>query len=270
MKISASAIAALSLSAALAQTEPEHVYPPNGWIGLHGVGTVAIHSMQPDGKSAPVAGRPFSGTEVRRTRQTLADGTHVDQTDSGTLCRDAQGRTRSETSRRILIYDPVAGFIYNLDKSTKTYEKYPIDGGAGSSWPVLHGPHTGTGSSHMATHGTVNSDRAHDAGSVFHADAGGHSTVETLPPQVVNGVGAKGSKITTTVPEGAFGNDREIKIINEHWYSETLEVLLKSSNSDPRFGITTYDLTGIRQTTPDPGLFQAPSDYRLQAGGHHQ
>jgi hypothetical protein len=236
MKISipVTSIFVIAVTAAIAQTGP------NGWIGLHDEGTLAI------GHSSPVTGRPFSGTELRRTVQTLADGTHVDRTETGTLYRDAQGRTRSESSRRVVIYDPVAGFTYNLDKANKTYEKY-----------ATHGEH-------MAAH------HDQEIALAFHGGPGGHPFIETLPQQFVNGINAKGSRITTVVPVGAFGNDRDIKIVNEHWYSDDLQILLKTTNSDPRFGVTTYDLTNIQQTAPNPSLFQVPSDYRQQTEGHHE
>src|SRR6266852_2890768 len=69
--------------------------------------------------------------------------------------------------------------------------------------------------------------------------------MEDLQPQVVNGIRAKGSRVTMTIPKGAFGNDRDVKVVNERWYSDDLQILLKSSNSDPRFGVTTYELTNI-------------------------
>jgi hypothetical protein len=39
--------------------------------------------------------------------------------------------------------------------------------------------------------------------------------------------------------------------------------LLKSSNNDPRFGLNVYELTEIKQTPPNPALFEPPSDYKL-------
>jgi hypothetical protein len=37
--------------------------------------------------------------------------------------------------------------------------------------------------------------------------------------------------------------------------------MVKSTNSDPRFGDTTYQVTDIVQGPQDPALFQIPSDY---------
>ena len=60
---------------------------------------------------------------------------------------------------------------------------------------------------------------------------------------------------------GTFGNDREVKVVNETWYPDDLQIMVKSSNSDPRFGVTTYELTDILQGSPDPSLFTIPADY---------
>ena len=86
---------------------------------------------------------------------------------------------------------------------------------------------------------------------------------EDLGREVINGIQCNGARMTITIPKGAFGNDRDVKVVNERWYSDDLQVLVKSSNSDPRFGVTTYELANILQAPPDPGLLRVPSDYRL-------
>ena len=75
---------------------------------------------------------------------------------------------------------------------------------------------------------------------------------------------AEGSGSGKALKRGYFGNDRDVNVVNERWYSDDLQVLLKSSNSDPRFGVTTYELTNITQVLPDPSLFQVPADYTLR------
>jgi hypothetical protein len=70
--------------------------------------------------------------------------------------------------------------------------------------------------------------------------------------------------VTITIPKGALGNDREMKVVTERWYSDELKVLVKSVNSDPRYGVTTYDLTQVVRVAPDPLLFHVPADYRPQ------
>jgi hypothetical protein len=76
--------------------------------------------------------------------------------------------------------------------------------------------------------------------------------VEDLGTMTVNGVPARGTRITTVVPLGAIGNDREFRSVNERWFSSDLNLLIKSINTDPRFGTTTYELTNISRQPPDP------------------
>ena len=64
--------------------------------------------------------------------------------------------------------------------------------------------------------------------------------------------------------KGALGNDRDFQVVNERWYSDDLKVLVKSTNTDPRYGVTTYDLTQVALGPPNPALFQVPGDYELQ------
>lgn len=61
----------------------------------------------------------------------------------------------------------------------------------------------------------------------------------------------------------------EFKIVSERWYSDDLQVLLKTINSDPRFGVNTYELTNLTQGPPDAALFQIPPDYTRQEDRGH-
>src|SRR5579862_7422351 len=45
---------------------------------------------------APVQGAPYSATITNESVQTLADGTRITQSTSGTIARDSQGRTRQD------------------------------------------------------------------------------------------------------------------------------------------------------------------------------
>jgi hypothetical protein len=99
---------------------------------------------------------------------------------------------------------------------------------------------------------------------ILRVDPGNNGNVESLPPQMVNGVLAQGTRTTETIPVGKIGNDRPINIVSERWYSNDLQMLIKSTSSDPRFGDSTYQLTNILQTSPDPSLFQIPADYTIR------
>jgi hypothetical protein len=92
---------------------------------------------------------------------------------------------------------------------------------------------------------------------------GNNWSLEYLPAQTVNGAMAQGTRTTETIPAGKIGNDRPIVIVNERWSSDDLQLLVKSTSFDPRFGDTTYQLTNIVQVPPDPSLFVIPADYTV-------
>jgi hypothetical protein len=208
----------------------------------------------PRGQSGPVQGKPLSAVEVYRTTQVLADGTHVDNTNSSQFYRDEQGRMRSESPAHVLIFDPVARVTYSLNTKQKTYYRDPMPARTAFEWIAAIG---------NGTHVDSTSDNLPGDPGASYAQRRNPSrqVTEEFPPQTINGVLGKGSRITITIPAGTFGNDRDVKVVNERWYSDDLKILLKSSNSDPRFGVTTYELTQIVQAPPNPALFQVPADY---------
>jgi hypothetical protein len=90
---------------------------------------------------------------------------------------------------------------------------------------------------------------------------------EQLGAQTIEGVAAEGTRTTFTIAAGKIGNDRPIVTVNERWYSQELQTVVLSKNSDPRMGETTYRLTNIDRSEPDPSFFQVPADYTVEEGG---
>jgi hypothetical protein len=90
---------------------------------------------------------------------------------------------------------------------------------------------------------------------------------ESLGTQSIEGVMAEGTRVTLTIPAGKIGNERPIVTVNERWYSQELQTVVLTKNSDPRMGETTYRLTNINRSEPDPSLFQVPADYTVDEGG---
>jgi hypothetical protein len=80
---------------------------------------------------------------------------------------------------------------------------------------------------------------------------------------MMEGVQAEGTRTTVTIPAGQIGNERDINIVSERWYSQELHVLVMSRHSDPRVGETVYKLTGINRTEPLHSMFEVPSDYTV-------
>jgi hypothetical protein len=96
--------------------------------------------------------------------------------------------------------------------------------------------------------------------------ADGSLKQEDLGTQTINGVMATGTRYTHTIPAGQIGNEKPIVAVSEHWYSDDLQIVVKSTRTDPRFGTTTYTVTNIQRTEPAATLFTVPADYTVQTG----
>lgn len=223
-----------------------------GFEGLHG------------GKV--VKGAPFSATTTTETTQTLSDGTTIHRTTTSALYRDSQGRSRNEvtlsgfgplqasgeTHTMVTIADPVAGAHYMLDAGNKVAHKMtgkPHGSGGGPSAE-------GAQAFQLKMQKRLQKD-----------EASGAVKTESLAAQTINGVSAEGTRTTRTIPVGQIGNDKPIQIVFERWYSSDLQLVVKSTRTDPRFGTTTYTLTNIQRTEPAASLFSVPTDYTVQEGG---
>jgi hypothetical protein len=212
-----------------------------------------------------VKGAPFSATASSESTQTLQDGTSIHRTTSSALYRDSQGRFRREVTlsgfgplqasgkphTMITIGDPVAGAHYMLDPEQKVAHKMtPHHGGKGGS------------SDEKAQAFEQKMQKR-----IAKQEADGTVKKESLGTQMINGVNAEGSRITHTIPAGQIGNDKPIQIVFERWYSPDLQIVVKSTRSDPRFGTTTYALTNVQRAEPSAALFTVPSDYTVKEGG---
>ena len=221
-----------------------------------------------------VTGKPFSATETRRTVQPLANGAKIEHSDSNLFYRDDQGRTRAEQTvdgrAIIVIMDPVAKSVIVLNRDQKTAKRVAIPGSAQQgSVSVANGGVT------MLFGATILSPQSIDAhasqstkvevrvAQIPKSGSAGRHNTEDLGSQYVNGVLAQGTRDTLIIPAGSIGNDRDLQVVDEHWFSADLQTLVKSLNSDPRFGETTYQLTNIVRASQDLNLFQIPTDYTV-------
>jgi hypothetical protein len=204
----------------------------------------------------------------------------------------------------ITINDPVAGVTYSLNSNTKTAHKMGMPRLAGLSeiakdrvelkekiakLKAANGAEAGVSVANevvvkegatvayssvdrgVATGAAIGAIRAGVpmamGGGVMSWSSEAEVNQEQLGTQTVEGVAAEGGRVTFTIPAGKIGNDRPIVSFNERWYSQELQTVVLSKNSDPRMGETTYRLTNIDRSEPDPSLFQVPADYTVEEGG---
>ncbi len=206
-----------------------------------------------------VTGAPYSAITVIVTTQTLADGTTINRKIQASVLRDSQGRVRRETTMPaigplaangqpktfILIHDPVAGTAFELNPDSKTAVQLPARMGGKKHPDGLQSKFDARLEEEVAD-GTLKK--------------------EDLGTQTVNGMAAQGTRYTRTIPAGQIGNDKPITIVNERWYSADLQIVVKSTRNDPRFGTTTYTVTNLQRQEPAASLFAVPADYTVTQG----
>jgi len=287
MKIQMTILVALSGAALFAQTpdtKGNMAFQQIQVIGAPGAGAKEFFfkTIGPDGPGgATVTGKPLSATETHHSLQVLGDGTRIENTDTDTFYRDDQGRTRVEHgpsgANTVVIHDPVAGYTVILDPAQKTAHKLgsgaKFVSGSGALPPLPPPPpdaalHAGMGT-HMAMVTADGVTTMAGAGPITIRRSEIHTSdpvTEDLGTDTINGVLARGTRSTVTIPAGQIGNDRPIQIVNERWESSDLQMLVKSSNNDPRFGQTTYELSNINRAAPPATLFQIPPDYTVDEG----
>jgi hypothetical protein len=207
---------------------------------------------------------PYSAIRENETVRTLSDGTHIVTKSQTRMYRDSQGRTRTEVfpppeiasatgsqePMIITIMDPVEGVQYSLNPRNHSGTRNVLRARpAVPPQPVPRPPVNVTPP-----------PRPPD-------ELRPQTTSEDLGMQTIGGVSAHGTRMTTTVPVNAQGNDRPLVTVFERWYSDEFRMDIRTKRSDPRNGETTENVT-IDRTEPDPSLFRPPADYAITEPQH--
>jgi hypothetical protein len=243
----------------------------------------------------PATGEPYLAQAVTELQQTMADGTHITQSSTATIARDSQGRTmRSETVEGIpqwisssgssgqsgkttltTIVDPVANehIDYTSDSSVAHVIMMSTAGDPASLSGQMSGQMSASRGDTDASPMLIGGPPAPDAPAVafiglnpLHPDSARQSNANTvsLGTKTIDGIEARGTRATITIPVGTLGNDRNIVVTEETWYSPELKMVMESVRSDPRSGVTTYSVTNLDREEPDAILFQVPAGYTVQ------
>jgi hypothetical protein len=226
-----------------------------------------------------VKNEPYQAQANTEMKQTLTDGSHIDQTTTATVARDSEGRTvriqklskigpwksSSATSQEsgptlASIFDPVAGTHIDYTSDTKVAHVIPMPQPppAGAFTAITSGiegapgnPGTNVMYSMQGRAVSPNADKEED------------TKAESLGTKTIEGIQVTGTRNTDTIPAGTIGNDKDIVITRETWYSPDLKLVIQSTQNDPRFGQTTYSLMNIQRGEPDESLFQVPEGYKV-------
>lgn len=203
-----------------------------------------------------VTGAPYSAMGTSETVTLRADGSKVVRQNTVRVWRDSDGRTRSEfeltsiggptpveiNSRLTVIDDPTARERYVLRPDGRVVTVPIVPCRLANEPDVTVGPPRPAG-----------------------------LPLKVSPPvklgeRKVDGETVTGRRIEATIPAGAMGNERPVKMSAEQWYGKDLQVVVEATYRDPRTGETKYRLREIRRSEPDARLFRpdvaAPSKRR--------
>jgi hypothetical protein len=263
---------------------------------LAGPGQVAIvstgNAVTLRERAEVVKNEPYQAQAVTEMKQTLADGSHIVQTTTATVARDSDGRTMraqklstmgpwkdsssGSTQTLTTIFDPVAQEHIDYTSDSKIAHVFPMpsmlpgnvvraEGGFSVAAPNAAGvPEKGLTISGGGPAGDVVQAFTVQAGPGSpQLTKGVQPKTESLGTKMIEGVQVTGTRSTSTIPAGTIGNDQDLNIIRETWYSADLKLVVQSTQSDPRFGVTTYTLKNIQQGSPDATLFQVPANYTI-------
>ncbi|MGH9406564.1 MAG: hypothetical protein ACRD3D_12110 [Terriglobia bacterium] len=202
--------------------------------------------------AATVTGAPMSAQAVTETTRTLTNGNVIDRKETALIYRDSDGRLRIDRTLRMIgplmssgappeiitIHDPVAGVTYILNPSKKVAYEIPVRPSGNQAFQRWR-------------------SRGH---------ANRQTSTQPLGVKTINGVQAKGTQTTRIIAAGRIGNAQPITIVSQRWYSPDLQMDVMTTTNDPRFGVTTYQLTNIQTSEPAAALFQVPSGYTVHEG----
>jgi hypothetical protein len=253
-------------------------------------------------KGFTVKNAPYSGEEVNETNHVLADGTRIHRETHAMVYRDSEGRTRRETPDNITINDPVAGVTYILNPKTMSARKLITmqgftvvhredvvnAGGAGVSGTVTMRMESDGGTPKITVNGEELDQKKvqelmarakADGDQVFFSKEGAHAQFfegpvpppmmlkkfpgESLGKRTIEGVNAEGTRNVNTIKAGTIGNDRDIQVTGENWYSPELQTMVMSKHSDPRTGEESFRLVNVNRNEPASYLFQVPAGYSI-------
>jgi hypothetical protein len=242
---SAEPLAAQQISAATARTAS------GGYVtgaatagGAPSPDAVAIAAME-SMYVPPKAGQPFSGKTVM-TLTHIRGGSTVQFTTFSLVARYSSGRVYFENRRAVSEGEEPAArkFFTIIDPTARTRTMCYVE---------------------TKTCRINAFRRLSFAESETREEAPRASASETvsLGTDVIDALTVEGTRETTTVAAGAYGNPEAMIVTKDRWHSPELDLDVSTVRTDPRMGTQTLKITEISRNEPDPEYFAIPADYKF-------
>jgi hypothetical protein len=203
---------------------------------------VAAHPGVEDMYVPPKPGQPFTGKSV--VTWTSPDGSSSHFAFMSMLARDSSGRLYFESRRRMVEsgeLQPRWNFII-IDPKEQTRTTCYV-------------------STKSCRINAFRRDSYAQSGKT--EDAPRATTMESvsLGTNVMDALTVEGTRETTSVAAGAYGNSKPLVITRELWHSPELNLDVSITKTDPRSGVFTRKIEILSRAEPDPEYFPIPGDY---------
>lgn len=196
----------------------------------------------------PYTGMPFTGSFTTIRVVTMQDGSTVTTSVTDRVARDSQGRVFRERHH----FAPV-----DTDPATTFINFYIFD-------PTTHTQIVCFVAAKRCTRGVYYRNLNFKEAPAGPYDQGRRMlTRDSLGQKTFGNLTALGTRETTTIAPGTIGNDKQLTLTRDFWYSPDLKTNLQVIRSDPREGNVTVNLTVQSRAEPDPSVFAIPEGYTL-------
>jgi hypothetical protein len=241
-----------------AQGPPDHFGGPGRGPGGQMAGMFEFGGLMGGFGGKVVTGKPVQATLTITRTETLPDNT-ITSTTTGTFARGADGSTYRDVKFSALGPWAASGkpqeFIYIRNVSKDTEYIVNVTKGTYRAFPIRERGPKQEGKTDRTKNPFAADETVNDNPNGSYTDP----VSKTVYP-------ADDRQVTRTIPAGAIGNLNALIITSERWYSSALDLLLEATRTDPRFGTTTYQLSGIGQSpaaslfTPDPSFTEVQGE----------
>jgi hypothetical protein len=233
---------------------------------------------------------PYTAKFKITSVQTLANGTTITRESIETLAKDSEGRRLTVNVTPATERVPERTSFHVFDPVARTNINWTVPGESATVQPMPPHQTRQTGSTCWTTgvpQETVSAPSERPTGTATTLiEIGGGSIGESLPArpgafddetvqedlgtQTIQGVVARGTRTTHTIPIGAIGNDAPLVRTMEVWTAQPLGLAVRQVTDDPRMGKRTRELTELSQSEPDAATFQPPEGYEIVTEELHE
>lgn len=197
---------------------------------------------------APIPNAPFTATvSTEWTRQT-SDGATVVVKNRRMVARDSQGHVFEERRRFVPADSNSQSLLFQMDYVDPVQHTRTLCLPASSTCDV-HNFFEPVSTSEIPV-GPM-------------ADGKHYLSREDLGKSETEGLETIGTRETITTSPGTAGNDREVTLTKEFWYSPKLGVNLLVKRMDPLQGTQVFTVSNISLNEPDARLFVIPAKYKV-------